>query len=182
MENLISFMDKVGKLKNTQRKGWVERGIQNAESVADHSFGIAILAMILSTKADVDENKVIKMALIHDLAEAIVGDITPKDNVSSETKFKMESEAFESLCSNINNGNELFDLWKEFESGETKEAQFIKRLDKLEMMFQAHKYNTDQPEINLEDFWENRKGYDFKESSDVFENLKIANLSLKNSK
>lgn len=84
------------------------------------------------------------MAIVHDLAEAIVGDITPQDeSVSKEEKHRRECEAFESYVKFLGGTSQavhMRELWTEYESGETKVAKFVKDLDKFEMVLQAFEY------------------------------------------
>ncbi|MFA5933507.1 MAG: HD domain-containing protein [Microgenomates group bacterium] len=168
---LARFMGHVSNLKKTERTGWVRRGIQNPESVADHSFRTALMAMVLSNKSDVNQNTVIKMALIHDLAESLVGDLTPFDTITPKEKSHLEEEAFKKLCSDIDNGDELLGLFREYEEGITPEARFTKRLDKLEMMFQAHEYNQDQPNVDLRSFWTHIQTFDFGDLQETYNAL-----------
>jgi putative hydrolases of HD superfamily len=168
------FMGHVGKLKQIERSGWVRSGIQNPESVADHSFRVTFMALVLADKAKVDQNKAIRMALIHDLAESLVGDLTPMDKVTSEEKSRLEEEAFTKICSDVDNGSELVRLFKEYETGETAEAQFVKRLDKMEIMFQAHEYGKSQPHINLRQFWNYIRGFDFGDLKEIYDDLEAS--------
>lgn len=168
------FMGHVGDLKKLERTGWVRRGIKNPESVADHSFRTTIMALVLAKRAGVDQSKAVKMTLIHELAESIIGDLTPSDGVSQEKKHQLEVDAFKELCADIDNGDGLLGLFQEFENNETPEAQFVKRLDKLEMMFQAHEYGIDQPNIDLKSFWDYIKGFDFGDLKDVYDDLETA--------
>ena len=78
-EDLLELMGFVGKLKELERTGWAMRGVKRPESVADHSFGTAILSMILAKDEGLDVGKAAMMALVHDLPEAVVGDIVPSD-------------------------------------------------------------------------------------------------------
>jgi putative hydrolase of HD superfamily len=128
--------------------------------------------LILTPKARVDSEKVIKMALIHDLAEAKVGDITPLDGISKKEKHDLEEKAMIKLVNSLDNGKDLLSLWKEFEEGKTKEAKFVKRLDKLEMMFQAYEYGITQPRVNLREFWDNTETFDFEEVQQIYNQLK----------
>ncbi|MEM5772607.1 MAG: HD domain-containing protein [Candidatus Aenigmatarchaeota archaeon] len=74
-EELIEFFKTIGKLKKIERTGWVTNvGIENPESVAEHSFRSAVLCMIFSDIKKLDTEKMVRMALIHDLAEALIGD------------------------------------------------------------------------------------------------------------
>ena len=72
-------------LKHIYRKGWLEHGIQESvtESVADHSFGVAFLALILANDVDpsLNQEKLLKMALLHDYSESVIGDTTPRNEV-----------------------------------------------------------------------------------------------------
>lgn len=172
MEKLNNFIHDAYRLKRKDRAGWVRRGIENPESVAEHSFGVALIALVLSEKFGLDSNRAVKMGLIHDLAEYSVPDFTPFDNVPQEKKFRLEEEAMKKLCSELENGDEILTLWYELEKGESPEAQFIKRLDKLEMMFQAKEYAQEQPEKDLELFWEMIEDFEFGELGEIFNKLK----------
>ena len=150
--NIIKFLHKVGDLKEIKRSGWIRKGIINPESVAEHSFRTAILALVLADKFNVDKDKCIKMGLMHDITESIVGDITPHDNVSKEEKNKREMEAINVLTQDLN--NEIKDLWIEFEEKKTPESIFVNQLDKIEMIFQAIEYEKRNKNINFDEFWE----------------------------
>lgn len=111
----------------------------------------------------IDNTHAMKLALVHDLAEALVGDITPHDGVSKADKYTMERDAmhkikvdhFEKYNSEI--GDQLVTLWQEYEEGKTKEARFVKQLDKLEMIVQADEYETQQ-NVQLDDFFQSTVG------------------------
>ena len=78
IEYLNKFASRVAKLKEVKRTGWTYyKEIKDVESVADHSYRMAMLCMAFSKFAEVDVSKCVKMALMHDLAEAVVGDIAP---------------------------------------------------------------------------------------------------------
>jgi len=165
------FMGHVGDLKKLERTGWVRSGIKDPENVADHSFRTTVMALVLADKVGVNQNRAVKMALIHELGESIVGDLTPTDGVSVDEKHQLEIDAFRKLCADIDNGNELLELFEEFEENKTPEAQFVKRLDKLEMMFQAHEYGIEQPNIDLQSFWDYIQGFDFGDLKEVYDDL-----------
>ncbi len=138
MGKFIDFMHFVGKLKNIKRTGWIVQGIKNPESVADHSYRTVILSMVLARKFSLNQNKIIKMALIHDLAESITGDIVlEKGNnkiSSKKDKFQKEELAMKKIFSNLEEGKEYYELWLDYENQKSKEAKFLKQLDKLEMV------------------------------------------------
>lgn len=175
--DFAQFMNRAGKLKRIERTGWVRSGIQNPESVADHSFRTTLMALVLGDRVGINTNKAIRMALVHDLAESLMGDLTPSDPVSPEQKYKSEQNALNEICADIDNGQEILDLWEEFEEGKTKAAKFVRGLDKLEMMFQAHEYGIDQPNVDLQPFWTQIKGFDFGDLKDIFDDLGKANSS-----
>ena len=135
----IDFLTLTRSLKATKRTGWVMSGVQNPESIADHMYRMSLMAMIASfSNESLDTNRCIKLALIHDLAEAKVGDITPHCGVSDEEKYKLElgtMEQIQSMLGPLLGGDEILDLWKEYEEGSTTEAKLLKDLDKIEMIF-----------------------------------------------
>jgi len=120
-------------LKDVERTGWVRAGVNKPESVAAHSWGMATLALKLCPK-ELDLSRVLSMCLVHDLAEVIVGDLTPHDDIRGEEKHQLERKA-------------MFD---EYESASTAEAKFVKTMDKLDMGLQAIRY-TEQ-DIDLSEF------------------------------
>ena len=125
------------KLKSVVRAGWIRAGINNPESVAAHAWGMAYLASQICPPG-IDRAKVIEMCVIHDLAEVIIGDITPYDGVSKEDKHRLELEAFASLRV-IDTTRELFE---EYEAQVTKEARFCRFIDRLDMTLQAGIYES----------------------------------------
>ena len=151
MSDLLKFMSLVGKLKSTKRTGWVYRGVQSPESVSDHMYRMAIMSFLLSGRksdSNIKRDHCIKLALVHDMAECIVGDITPFDGVSKEEKHKRERQAMEYLSSLVGEevGKEFFSLWQEYEAQQTEEAKFVKDLDRFEMILQAHEYEESEGE------------------------------------
>lgn len=151
---ILELFHKLGNLKKIKRAGIVRKGIPNAESVADHSFRVAIMAMFFSDfLKNADTQKLIKMALIHDIPEAICGDITPYDGISLEEKRKKEKIALKELLSKIPNKDEYIDLWHEYNEGKSQSAKIIKSVDKLEMAIQADEYQQQYPDKDLKEFF-----------------------------
>jgi len=162
MDKLIDFFSAVEKLKRVKRTGWVREGVPDAESVADHSFGTAFLSVLLADKLKVpDKEKLIKMALIHDLAEAEASDIVTVRGIkkvsSEKDKFEKEKKAMTKLFANIDKKEEFINTWLEYESQVTAEAKIVKQLDKLEMAFQALEYENDIDPSKLDEFFINTK-------------------------
>ncbi|MFL5542881.1 MAG: HD domain-containing protein [Longimicrobiaceae bacterium] len=100
MSDLLRFFHLAGRLKDTPRAGWALRGVERPESVADHSWRTALLALVLARRADppLDRERAVALALAHDLAEALVGDITPYDGISADEKRRREREAMARLA------------------------------------------------------------------------------------
>ena len=134
-------------LKDVLRQGWVNAGVESPESVAAHSWGMAILALKLCP-ANLNLEHVLKLCLVHDLPEVIVGDLTPQEDVS--TKSADERAAMERLAP------EWVSLFDEYENQSTPEAVFVKSLDKLDMALQAKVY-MNRSELDLEEFIESAK-------------------------
>ena len=151
--DLLEFMHTCGNLKKETRKGWLRYNIPEPESVADHSWRMAVICMALDSTNELDINKMIKMALIHDLAEALTGDITPGDGIPREKKLEMEREAVEKILTGVDDSGELRGLWEEYNTGESREARAVVAVDKLEMALQAVEYTRSGTE-GLEEFYE----------------------------
>ncbi len=141
-----------GKFKDIKRTGWKYKNVNSPESDADHSFGVALLALLL-TPRHLDLLKSIKLALIHDLPEIYAGDITPYDIIPSETKQQNEIAAVNKISQELECA-ELTDLFVEFEGQKTAEAKWVKALDKLETVMTAKYYddNNRSDEVLLNEF------------------------------
>jgi putative hydrolase of HD superfamily len=162
VEGILEFLKNVGKLKSTPRTGWVESGIQEPESVADHSFRTAVLAMLLADLQGLDSGKAAKMALLHDLAEALTGDLTPENKSQMGVAFLTEEEeAMEQLLSNLPRvvAESYEALWGELHRGSSPEAKVVALADKVEMLLQASEYEGEGVDPSqLERFWHSGVG------------------------
>jgi putative hydrolases of HD superfamily len=162
--NELTFVSEIcGVLKRLKRTGWVRHHIPLPESDADHMHRCAMCALLLINPADprddytthsnvrfhpsrVDTARLLRMAVTHDVCEALAGDITPlchSDLVQS--KHAKEEAAMEEIRKVVGDplGKDLFDLWKEYESQETTEAIYCKDIDKFEMVVQAFEYEKE---------------------------------------
>jgi putative hydrolase of HD superfamily len=140
LNNLIKFLEITGILKQTERTGWVQVGVYQPESVADHTFRTAFLCMLYADMEALDPLKLLRMALIHDLPEAVIGDLTPSQK-TAETKEKEETAISQilSLLPKIQRENYLA-VWNEYQEGKTREAKAVRQLEKIEMAMQAKEY------------------------------------------
>lgn len=128
------------RLKALPRAGWLRVGVEAPESVAAHSWGIAWLALLLCPE-ELDQQRVLTIAMVHDLPEIRAGDITPHDGVSRAEKQARELAAARAL---LGDEPRLLAAWQEYEDNQTPEARFVHALDKLDMALQAVRYAADQ--------------------------------------
>lgn len=152
---LLRFFHLAGRLKDTPRAGWALRGVASPESVAEHSHRVALLALVLAPRAEppLDVSRCVSLSLVHDLAEALVGDITPYDGVGADEKRRREEEAMRHLA-DLAGDAALLALWREYDAAQSPEARFVKELDKLETVLQAAEYEA-RGSGALDEFWEN---------------------------
>ena len=139
---LLDFFKNASNLKNISRQGWIdELSIKHPESVADHSYSMAIMAMIISDLDNYNSEKILKMVLLHDLAESKIGDFTP-NKISKNEKEKLENNAFNEIIEQLPNSikSEYDKIWKEYQNNSSLEAQIVHQIDKLEMALQAKIY------------------------------------------
>jgi len=140
---ITSAYFEIAHLKNMFRQGWLKREISESicESVAEHSFGVAMLCLLLlPQRPELDALKVIRFALIHDLGEVYAGDITPQDGVLKADKVKMEKAAVEQILGKLADGHELLASWHDYETQLSAEARFVKEVDRLELVLQTAIY------------------------------------------
>ena len=142
-ENVIRYYVICNKLKDTIRTGWKDWNVQKEriESVAEHIFGTQMLAIAMKSEFnyDIDIMKVVFMLAIHELGETIIGDLT-QFQISKEEKMKIEHDAVHKILKDLVDGEELENLFLEFDEKKTKEAIFAYNCDKLECDIQSKLY------------------------------------------
>jgi 5'-deoxynucleotidase YfbR-like HD superfamily hydrolase/uncharacterized protein YndB with AHSA1/START domain len=140
----IAAYYEINQLKQLYRQGWLQRGIPKSlcESVAEHSFSMALLALLLMDwiSPDLDRQQVLLMALIHDLGEIYAGDFTPADGVPLEEKHGLEARSIQHVFGDLPDGQRYLQVWQAYAQGESPEARFVKQVDRLEMALQASIY------------------------------------------
>jgi len=140
LQNLIKFLEITGVLKRTPRAGWVDVGVYQPESVADHTFRTGFLCMLYADMEALDPLKLLRMALLHDLPEAVIGDLTPQQK-TEETKEKEETAISHILRLLPKKQRERYlAVWDEYQEGKTREAKAVRQLEKIEMALQAKEY------------------------------------------
>ncbi|XP_030830246.1 HD domain-containing protein 2-like [Strongylocentrotus purpuratus] len=160
-QDTLKFLQFVNDIKIQPRRGWQLRGLSNVESVSDHMYQMSVMAMMITDKMGLDKNRCVQMALVHDMAECIVGDITPVDGVSKEEKHRREKETMDKLSklAGPEAGQELYELWKEYEEQSSPEARFVKDLDRFEMISQAFQYEKRENKPGLlQEFFDSTQG------------------------
>ena len=145
-ENVINYYVLCNKLKDVVRTGWLNWNVQRerVESVAEHIFGVQMLAIAMKSEYqyDIDIMKVIYMLAIHELGEAIIGDLTHFE-ISKAEKEKIEHEAVHNILSLLIDGERIEKLFLEFDMRETPEAMFAYQCDKLECDIQSKLYDQE---------------------------------------
>ena len=132
--------------QHLKRTGWVRCEVGEPETVAGHMYRMSVMAMVASGQAQVDQVRAVKMALVHDLAEALAGDITPYCGVSDGDKHAREMAALETIVESLDEPSacEIMSLFVEYEANQTAVARFVHDLDKLDMILQADEYEAEQ--------------------------------------
>jgi putative hydrolase of HD superfamily len=154
MEKLI---DAIYKLKKLKRTGWPMVGVEDGESVADHTFAVSMVALIYNQDFQCDREKLIIMALLHDLGESKIGDVVTDigktEIYNKEIKKKLETDAVKEL---LKGDQELLNLYLECLDGKTREAKILVQLEKYEMMLQAYNYQKDgeTTKEQVQEFWD----------------------------
>ena len=160
--NELSFLLDILDLKDEKRTGWELRNIEDPESVADHSWSTAFLTLFYGMKEEsLDLDRSIKIAIVHDMAEAETGDIATRaqdkePELSKQEKSDLEKQFFKKIPEQ---DGEILKLWKEYESKETREAKFVNDMDKIDLCLQALKYEK-QKRYDPDEENENFQKYD----------------------
>ncbi|MDD5031815.1 MAG: HD domain-containing protein [Patescibacteria group bacterium] len=180
LEKILKFLYQIGKLKETYRFG--ESKTLKGDSSADHSWRLALMAAVVADelKLNLRLEKALKIALIHDLPEAITGDIDARliasGKITKEYKHKKEKEAMEKIKKFLptKTGKEIYNLWQDYEKGGTSEAKFIKALDKIETLTHFTKIEApgkiDMPELLV--IYGNKEVKNFPELESLFKLVK----------
>ncbi|CAH6719706.1 5'-deoxynucleotidase [[Candida] jaroonii] len=177
---ILSFIQIVRLLKTQKRTGWVDCKIppHQVESISDHMYRMSIIAMCIpNSDKKINIDKCVKIAVIHDIAESLVGDITPFEGVPKSEKHRRELETMKYLSSIIEPYNkefseEIMELWLDYEEIRCLEARYVKDIDKLEMIQQAWDYEQDFGiKYDLNQFYESRSAIKTKEIQEICDEL-----------
>ncbi len=184
-EALLGLAQFASKLKSVPRTGWLDRGVPplQVESVADHSLGVAILAWgcALQRRAEgvaIDPERVLMLAILHDLAEAQTGDVPPYDPAAipgahepaarrafletrhrrdpdrDAAKRREEDAAVRELLDTlpVATRSAMEEVWDDLRQGTSNEARFVKQVDRLETFLQSRRYLRADPTLPMASF------------------------------
>ena len=156
MKKFIEFQAQIGKLKHLKRTGWVVRQVPHPETVAAHSWRMAFMAICKAPaikRMGADLDYVIRLCLLHDVGEAVVGDIIPPahqtgaQKISAAMKKRIEKEAICALAKTYD-FPQLKSAFYEYEAQKTPEARIVRNLDKVDMLLQAYEYSVAYPALD----------------------------------
>jgi putative hydrolase of HD superfamily len=155
---MLSTLIELQRLKRLDRTGWSLRGLPHGtESVASHSFGVCVTAMLLADKlaargVAIDVEKVLRIALLHDWAETRVGDMprTATLYFGSAARKQAEIAAFTDV---VDGDARYVDLYNDYERRESQEARLVKAADVLDLLIQVLALER-AGAGGLDEFWE----------------------------
>ncbi len=181
MNDILTFLLNVSRLKAMPRTGWVWRGVKNPETIAEHSFRTALMAWLLGSQSRLHVKRMIELALIHDMSEVYAGDITPyhgmapadpvkrlefmkrwvklpqrEKSIRAKRKFAIEKRSLARLVRNLSPRlrEQIFSRWLEFTKGTSPEGRFVKQVDKIETFLQAIEYFGTKLNTPIFAWWE----------------------------
>jgi putative hydrolases of HD superfamily len=179
----LTLFESILRLKRLPRTGWLLAGVALPESVADHTFGTALMACLVGELVNaglddvdigrpIDLGRVARMALIHDLAESLVTDLPRQatDIIGRDTKHAAEYDAIREMLTGVTGGDYFESLWIEYENGTTPEARLVQDADKLDMVLQAQHYAS-AGNMNLAEFWRDHS-WNYSVSRVLFDKLR----------
>ena len=157
---ILDFFKVAANLKNVSRQGWIDKlSISDPESVADHSYSMAIMCMVISDLENHNSEKILKMVMLHDLAESKTGDMTP-DQIPKEKKMALENKAFLEIMENLPDKikSQYLEIWNEYQENDSPESNIVHQIDRLEMTLQARRYQKEgHSEEKLSPFFESAR-------------------------
>jgi putative hydrolase of HD superfamily len=161
IKTLVKVLRSAGRLKRLKRTGWVLKKIEDAEHVSDHTWRVILMTSLLADDS-LDKQRLLEMAIVHDLGEIKVGDIrweAGKKILAPEMpKRKREEKAVAEIFMGHPRAKYYVSLLKEFTDQKTPESRFLKQVDKLERTLQAFEYEQ-AGNKNLDEFWDSGEKY-----------------------
>ncbi|GMM57751.1 5'-deoxynucleotidase [Maudiozyma humilis] len=157
--NMLAFLNVVQQLKVQKRTGWLDYQMTECESIADHMYRMSIISLLIANP-DVNRDRCVRIALVHDMAEALVGDITPVDPIGKDEKHRREEATMRYVCDEIvrpisaAGAREMLADFLEYESIGSLEARYVKDIDKYELLVQCFEYEQAHGgKLNFQEFF-----------------------------
>jgi putative hydrolase of HD superfamily len=159
---MLTTLIELQRLKRLDRTGWTLRGLPNGtESVAAQSFGVAVTAMLLADEIkarglEIDSERVLRMAVLHDWAETRVGDLpkTATNYFGADARKIVETRAFADIISALETGSSEYEtLYNDYEERDSLEARVVKAADVIDLLMQAYALERSGAK-GLDEFWE----------------------------
>jgi putative hydrolase of HD superfamily len=182
LEEILDFIVEIGKLKGMPRLYWLLRGIKKPETVAGHIFTLTIMAWIFGKeRKDLNQEKLLKMALCHELSAVYTGDTTPYDRILPKNEkerekflkkmirlskkekewiflkdYKTEKKVLTKLTKKLDHQikKEILDLWHDYRTRGSPEAKFLGQLNILAVLLQGLLYEKQYPYFSPTPLWE----------------------------
>jgi len=181
MDKILQFLLKSGELKKIKRKGISFYKSGEPDSASDHSFRMALMAWLFSQNKKIDPEKAMKMALIHDIAKVLTGDITPYDGLLPKNskqreefvkkwrrlplkekekrykdKLKKEEGALKKLTGKLPPAlrEDIISVWLEYYQGKSPEAKFVHQIDVLENLLESLEMWLKNKTFPTQPWWE----------------------------
>jgi putative hydrolases of HD superfamily len=167
-KQMLTTLIELQRLKRLDRTGWTLRGLPNGtESVASHSFGGCVAAMMLTDKllargVEIDAERVLRTALLHDWAETRVGDMprTATSYFGADVRKRAETAAFADLVAGASAESQYRALHSDYEQRQTLEARLVKAADVIDLLVQVLALERGGAK-GLDEFWEALHADDF---------------------
>jgi len=160
---MLKTLIELQRLKGLERTGWMLRGLgAGVESVADHSYGVAVVSMLLADEliargVSVDVEKLLRMALLHDWAEVRVGDLPriATRYFGAEARRQAERAAFDDIVRNCGERQQRLygELHEDYETRASIEARLVKAADMIDLLLQTLAFER-AGALGLDEFWE----------------------------
>ena len=151
---ISDFFFQIAGLKTLPRTGWkVKLNLKDSESVAEHSYMMSVMAMVMSDMKNINTEKIIKMSILHDWAESKIGDFMPNE-ITVEKKTELEEYAMAELLDDLPSKikNDYYNIWNDYKENLSEESRFVHELDKLEMALQGKIYEKETDPEKIKPF------------------------------
>lgn len=161
IDEFLEFVSRAGRLEDLPRTGWIASGVQHPESIAAHTYEVALVTLWLADRVDceVDTARALRIALLHDLSEALLTDLPKpvKESLGDDVVRSAEERAADRLFADL--GDDWREAVEAYHRQETPEARVVKAADRIQMMAKSLTYDS-QGRGDVRRFWESRETFD----------------------